>query len=88
MQSEAVGSAYSTWRRNWKGPNKEYSAGAIIWQLNDTWPVTSWAIIDYFVCPTSISTTTSISQCGADFISSIDRNQLISPSHELWHQSL
>jgi beta-mannosidase len=49
MQSEAVGSAYSTWRRNWKGPNREYSAGAIVWQLNDTWPVTSWAIIDYFV---------------------------------------
>lgn len=49
MQSEAIGSAYSTWRRNWKGRNREYSAGAIVWQLNDTWPVTSWAIIDYFV---------------------------------------
>lgn len=49
MQSEAVGSAYQTWRRNWKGPRKEYSAGAIVWQLNDTWPVSSWAIIDYFV---------------------------------------
>jgi beta-mannosidase len=49
MQAEAVGSAYSTWRRNWKGPSKEYSAGAIVWQLNDTWPVTSWAIVDYFV---------------------------------------
>jgi beta-mannosidase len=54
MQSGAVGSAYSTWRRNWKGPHKEYSAGAIVWQLNDTWPVTSWAIVDYFVhSPTS-----------------------------------
>jgi beta-mannosidase len=54
MQSEAVVSAYSTWRRNWKGPNKEYSAGALVWQLNDTctWPVTSWAIVDYlFVRP-------------------------------------
>lgn len=51
MQSEAVGSAYTTWRREWKGPGKEYSAGAVVWQLNDCWPVTSWAIIDYFYRP-------------------------------------
>ena len=73
MQSEAVGSAYQTWRRNWKGPNKEYSAGAIVWQLNDTWPVSSWAIIDYFVSLTSIIM--------ADISSG--PNQHISPSPDL-----
>ena len=25
------------------------TAGVIVWQLNDCWPVTSWAIVDYFV---------------------------------------
>lgn len=25
------------------------NAGVIVWQLNDCWPVTSWAIADYFV---------------------------------------
>ncbi|KAH7927653.1 glycoside hydrolase [Leucogyrophana mollusca] len=51
MQSEAVGFAYQTWRRAWRGPGREYTAGAIVWQLNDCWPVTSWAIADYFLRP-------------------------------------
>lgn len=63
MQSEAVGSAYQTWRRNWAGPKKEYSAGAIVWQLNDTWPVSSWAIIDYFV---SLPLGNRISMCNCE----------------------
>jgi hypothetical protein len=25
------------------------TSGVIVWQLNDCWPVTSWAIVDYFV---------------------------------------
>lgn len=25
------------------------ASGAIVWQLNDCWPVISWAIVDYFV---------------------------------------
>lgn len=51
MQSEALSAAYRLWRRNWKGPGREYNAGALVWQINDCWPVTSWAIIDYDFIP-------------------------------------
>ncbi|KAG9123469.1 hypothetical protein FRC07_014899, partial [Ceratobasidium sp. 392] len=51
MQSEGVSSAYRTWRREWKGERRQYSAGVIVWQLNDCWPVSSWAIVDYFLRP-------------------------------------
>ncbi|VDC02568.1 unnamed protein product [Peniophora sp. CBMAI 1063] len=51
MQAETLSSAYRLWRRNWKGPGKEYTAGAIVWQINDCWPCVSWAIADYFVRP-------------------------------------
>lgn len=51
MQAETLASAYRLWRRNWKGRGREYTAGALVWQLNDCWPVTSWAIVDYFLRP-------------------------------------
>jgi len=51
MQSEAVSYAYQVWRRQWRGKGKEYTSGVIVWQLNDCWPVTSWAIADYFLRP-------------------------------------
>ncbi|KAH9938328.1 glycoside hydrolase family 2 protein [Fomitopsis serialis] len=51
MQAETLGSAYRLWRRNWRGKGKEYTAGALVWQINDCWPVTSWAIVDYFLRP-------------------------------------
>lgn len=49
MQSEAVSLAYRMWRREWRGRGKEFTAGALVWQLNDCWPVTSWAIADFFL---------------------------------------
>ncbi|KAG8920793.1 hypothetical protein FRC02_000697, partial [Tulasnella sp. 418] len=49
MQSEGLGWAYRTWRRQWKGPGRQYTAGVLVWQLNDSWPVTSWALVDYFL---------------------------------------
>ncbi|KAI0326209.1 glycoside hydrolase [Cubamyces sp. BRFM 1775] len=51
MQSEAVSLAYRAWRREWRGKGKEYTAGALIWQLNDCWPVISWSIVDFFRRP-------------------------------------
>ncbi|KAI0952282.1 hypothetical protein AcV7_008145 [Taiwanofungus camphoratus] len=49
MQAETLASAYRLWRRNWQGKGKEYTAGALVWQINDCWPTTSWAIVDYFL---------------------------------------
>ncbi|KAJ3788678.1 glycoside hydrolase [Lentinula aff. detonsa] len=51
MQSEAVGFAYQSWRRNWGAKGKQYTGGVLVWQSNDCWPVTSWAIADYFLRP-------------------------------------
>ncbi|KAF8130046.1 glycoside hydrolase [Mycena galopus ATCC 62051] len=59
MASEGVGYAYQVWRRKWGGPGKQYAisrqtGGVLVWQLNDCWPVTSWAIADYFLRPKPI----------------------------------
>ena len=51
LQSEAVGIAYRSWKRDWRGPGREYCGGALVWQLNDCWPVTSWAIADVYLRP-------------------------------------
>ncbi|EFW14018.1 hypothetical protein D8B26_004083 [Coccidioides posadasii str. Silveira] len=51
MQAECLATAYRLWRRQWKGLGKEYCAGALVWQMNDCWPVTSWAIADYYLRP-------------------------------------
>lgn len=51
MQAECLASAYRLWKREWRGPGREYCAGALVWQINDCWPVTSWAICDYYLRP-------------------------------------
>ncbi|KAJ7068225.1 glycoside hydrolase family 2 protein [Mycena amicta] len=51
MQAETLAAAYRLWRRNWAGPGRQYTAGALVWQINDCWPVTSWSIVDYFLRP-------------------------------------
>lgn len=51
MQGECLASAYRLWKRQWRGPGREYCAGALVWQTNDCWPVTSWSIVDYFLRP-------------------------------------
>jgi len=43
LQLESVQTGVDHWRQN-----RGRCMGAIYWQLNDCWPVTSWASIDYF----------------------------------------
>lgn len=43
LQGEAIKYGVEHWRRN-----RERCMGAIYWQLNDCWPVASWASIDYY----------------------------------------
>ncbi|MFC1415058.1 glycoside hydrolase family 2 protein [Streptacidiphilus cavernicola] len=40
-QARAIATGIEHWRANWPR-----CAGSIVWQLNDCWPVTSWAAID------------------------------------------
>ena len=49
MQSDAVGFAYRSWRREWGGAGKRKCGGVLVWQFNDTWPTMSWAVVDYFL---------------------------------------
>ena len=51
MQAECLSSCYRIWRREWAGPGNEKCAGVLVWQINDCWPVTSWAICDYHLRP-------------------------------------
>ena len=43
LQAEAVKAGAEHWRRN-----RGRCMGALYWQINDNWPVASWASIDYF----------------------------------------
>ena len=46
-QAEALMFGYRGWRRRWG--QKRHCGGALVWQLNDCWPVISWSIVDYFL---------------------------------------
>jgi beta-mannosidase len=46
VQGEAMRYAYQDFRRRWQRPGARAVGGALVWQLNDCWPVTSWAVID------------------------------------------
>ncbi len=45
LQAQAMQYGVEHWRRN-RGGNR--CMGAVVWQLNDCWPVVSWASIDYY----------------------------------------
>ena len=45
LQAQAMQYGVEHWRRN-RGDNR--CMGAVVWQLNDCWPVVSWASIDYY----------------------------------------
>ncbi len=43
LQTEAVRTGVEYWRRS-----RERTSGTLYWQLNDCWPVASWASLDYY----------------------------------------
>ncbi|MBN1922393.1 MAG: glycoside hydrolase family 2 protein [Anaerolineae bacterium] len=43
LQAECVRTGVEFWRRS-----RDCTAGTLYWQLNDCWPVASWASLDYF----------------------------------------
>ena len=45
LQAQAMQYGVEHWRRHRDG---NHCMGAVVWQLNDCWPVASWASIDYF----------------------------------------
>jgi beta-mannosidase len=51
VQSEALDCAYRIWRRRWGMVGKRAVGGALVWQINDCWAVSSWAIIDSSATP-------------------------------------
>lgn len=51
IQAESSAAAIDGWRRLWSGTGDYRTGGALIWQINDCWPVTSWALADYYKRP-------------------------------------
>lgn len=47
VQAEAMRVAYQDFRRRWQRPGARAVGGALVWQLNDCWPATSWALVDW-----------------------------------------
>jgi beta-mannosidase len=46
VQAEAVRHAFEAFRGRWQRPGARACGGALVWQLNDCWPATSWALVD------------------------------------------
>jgi beta-mannosidase len=49
MQADALGVGYKSWRRDWGREGARRCGGVLVWQLNDCWPVVSWAVVDYYM---------------------------------------
>jgi beta-mannosidase len=46
MQADAMMFAVHAMRRQWKSSGDRRCGGQLVWQINDTYPVTSWALVD------------------------------------------
>ena len=51
VQADAMIYAYRSWRRQWGKKDQRQCGGVLVWQLNDCWPTTSWAVVDYYLVP-------------------------------------
>jgi beta-mannosidase len=51
MQAEALSYAYRLFRQRWQSNGRRAVGGALVWQLNDCWQVTSWALVDSLMHP-------------------------------------
>ncbi len=63
IQAEGLGFAYNTWRRDFRSPSNEVCPGALIWQLNDSWPGALWALVDICLRPKSAYTMLLSARC-------------------------
>ncbi|KAM0815349.1 putative Mannosidase Ig/CBM-like domain-containing protein [Seiridium cardinale] len=48
VQAEAMSYAYKSWRKFWGTKEQRQCGGVLVWQLNDCWPTTSWAVVDHY----------------------------------------
>ncbi|KAG7286421.1 hypothetical protein NEMBOFW57_008731 [Staphylotrichum longicolle] len=49
LQADALAGGYKSWRRHWGREGERRCGGVLVWQLNDCWPVVSWAVVDYYL---------------------------------------
>ncbi len=97
LQAEALDHALVPWRREWKGVGHELNAGSIIWQLNDSNPTTSWALVDYYFRPKPAFFTTTRAFAPVSvgiartpvwhFIDENNKHETDIPTFEVWGSS-
>jgi beta-mannosidase len=49
LQADSLAGGYKSWRRHWGREGERRCGGVLVWQLNDCWPVVSWAVVDYYL---------------------------------------
>ncbi|KAJ5619153.1 hypothetical protein N7510_003137 [Penicillium lagena] len=82
VQSEAMHYAFRGWRRRFEGRE---CGGALVWQMNDSWPVVSWAIADYHERPKMAYYV--IARDMKNLAIGIERKPKINPKPNLQHEA-